>query len=197
MNGGEFLYPESNTPSCPAGFQFDIFFSFVLSKSFVFPLSVHLHVLLTLLPSYTSICLFSCVIYIAIVYSKIVQFPLHLVVGIFSCQFPLEFRRIFFCCFGMYCSVCFTFCQYLLNIIYFAITFLFFFSSSCIAIFSCFAFFFLSQRVPGIFLCFIIFACLWSFLNSIFSRIPHPGFDFLFLFFKVTPPFSLTNLSPA
>ena len=51
--------------------------------------------------------LFFCyVLFVAIFYSRIVQFLFHLVVGMCSCHLPQLVGRIFFRCFGKFCFAC-------------------------------------------------------------------------------------------
>ena len=136
---------------------------------------------------------FKCVL-VAIFYSKIVRFLLHLVIGIFSCHlFPLV-DRIFFRCFGMSCFFCIVLPFVDIYLIFLISPVLF---SSCFVIFSCVAFSFLSLHVPASFLCFIILSCFRWFFICVSSRISHPGFDFFFVLFEGIPIFSLTNFAPA
>ena len=106
-----------------------------------------------------------------------------------SRHLPLHVCRIFFRRFGMSWFVCI--------VLPFLDIFLIFllspelsglFPQVVLSFFSRIAFFFLSQRVPAFSLCFIIFACC-RFLICISCPISHPGFDFLFVFFKGTTIF--------
>ena len=56
---------------------------------------------------------------------------------------------------------------------------------------------FLSEHILAFFVCLRIFACCFRYLICVFSLTYHPGFEFLFLFFRGNQIFSLTNFAPA
>ena len=163
----------------------------------VFPLSVLLRVLLTLLPCCLSIRLYCYGLLVAISYSKITQLLLHPVVGMFSRHLPQLVGRIFFRCFGMSCFVCI--------VLPFLDIFLIFHLSPVLSglfplvvISSCVVFSFLSQHVPAFFLFLKSFLLVFvDFLSAFRIEFPIQGFDFLFVLFKGTSVFSQTNFVPA
>ena len=151
-------------------------------------------------PSFAMLLIHSAfyhVLLVAIFCSKIVQLLLHPVVGMFSYHLPPLVSRIFFSCFGMSYFVCIVlhflniFLIFLLSpvrsgpfprgLLLFFLLLLFPFLPTCFSVFS---------------ISFIIFACFLRFLICVSSRISHPGFDFLLVFFKGTPIFSQTTFSP-
>ena len=97
---------------------------------------------------------------------------------------PLFAGRLIFRCFGISYFICIVlFCLGTFCLPSFACTF-WFISSSCMVCFNCcIAFLFSFQPIPASFLCFIIFACCRRFVMCVSSRIFHPGFEFLFVFF--------------
>ena len=101
-----FLNQNLSMPSWPGVFQFEIFLVLFWVNWCVFPLSDLLQVLLILLPCCLSIQLFCYVFLVAIFWSKIVWFLLHLVVGMFLRPLPTLVGWISFRCFGMSCFVC-------------------------------------------------------------------------------------------
>ena len=155
-----------------------------------------LRVHLTLFPFYLSIRLFCYVHFVSIICSKIILFPCHPAVCISSCIFLLLAGRMCFRCFGMSCFVCIVL--------------------SCLDIFLVFLF---SLVPPNLFprdvlsVLFVLlfsfvptcssvssdssfFACL-RFLICVSCRIPHFGFEFLFVFSRRTPILSQTNFASA
>ena len=188
-----FLNQNPNIPSWPGVFQLDIFLVLFWVNRCVFLLSDVLRVLLTLLPCCLSIRLFCYVLLVAIFYSKIVRFFLHLVVRMFSYHLSQLESRISFHCFGISCFVCIAlpFVDIFLIFISFASNF-WFISSSCIVIFSCAAIFFLFQHVPA-FLLLSFLPVFVNFFSCISSRISYPDFDFFLRAFWGYLDF-LTNL---
>ena len=122
-------------------------------------------VLLQVLTLCLSIRFFCYVLFLAIFYFKIVLFPRHPVVGMFSCNLPLFASRIFFSLFWdvLFCQYCFILFWNLFSLPSFARNF-WFISPSWIVCFTCVAFSFLSPYVLAFFLCLIIFACCRRFL---------------------------------
>ena len=107
MDRGKFLEPESMYPIIPWRFPIWYFLLLFWVNLNVFSLSIFLWVLLTLLTCCFIHSAFFCyVLLVAIFYSKIVRLPLHLVVGMSTCQLPRLVSRIFFRCFEMFSLVC-------------------------------------------------------------------------------------------
>ena len=126
--------------------------------------------------------------------SKIVLLPLYPVAGMSSCILPLLLGGIFFRCFVVSCLVCIVW-SYLENIL--VLLLLPVTSSSCIVNFNCcLVFLFSPKHILVFFLCLGIFACNRRFFKSFSSLISHPGFDFLSVFFRVTPISWQTNFTP-
>ena len=101
---------------------------------------------------------------------------------------PLFAGRFFFSLFWnvVFCLYCLILFRYLFSLS--AYTSNFWFISSCYIVWynSCVCFFFfLSQHIPAFLFSLIIFACC-RFRISVSSLIPHPRFEFLFVFFRGT-----------
>ena len=98
-------------------------------------------------------------------YSKIVQFLLHPVVGMFSSHFPTLVGRISLRCFGISFSVCIVLPFVDIFLIFLISPLLYGSFPQVILLFSLVSlFFFLSWHVPAFYLCFIILSVLVDFL---------------------------------
>ena len=115
----------------------------------------------------------------------VVSMSLHLLAGSFLSLF---WKHLF-------CLYCLILSRYLFRLPSFASTFWFIFSSYIICA-NCVVLLFFSQHILAFFFYLSIFACR-RFLICVSSRISHPIFEFLFVFYKGTPIFPLTNFAPS
>ena len=151
-----------------------------------FPIFVLYRVILTISPCCLSIRLFCYVLFVAVFYSRIVQFLLHPVVG--TCSFYLIqlVSRIHFRFFGIFCFV-------YINSTFGDIFFIFFwwpvfsdiFPQVVLLFFLVLLFFGGPHHVSALFLCFIVFLHLYF-------EFPNQDLIFLFVLCKETLVFSQT-----
>ena len=178
MDGSEFFDQYPCVPSCPVFSNSVLFWVLLCVSRDVFSLSVLLRLVLTLLLFCLSIRLFFYVLFVLIFWSKIVLIPYHPVVGMSSCIQHLLADRIF-CCFGRSSlSWLDIFLVSLLSPLPSALfpRVVFFFTFWV-------AFIFTSKHFPAFSPC-LFFPCCHRFLICVSSRNSHPGFEFLFVFFK-------------
>ena len=97
----------------------------------------------------------------------------------------------------LFCLYCFVLSQYRFSFLSFACSFWFISSSCIVCVNCCVAIVFSFQHLSAFYLCLSIFACRRRFLICASSLISDPGFEFLFVFFRVTLILSLTNFTPA